>query len=389
MAAGETKMDIDSMSLERFCMAPRTLQEIIDEFSGMKAVMDELDAFQEHVRKMKDICYHSLHDSYRRGYVDLKNRMDNAQFTENAKQQNKINMLMRQFLGKASELLNRHVNEDVVTAFKAHFEISDDEQKHIFRNGKAKPEILLNYIGDGSRQKHRWAFLRFHQREEGPFAKGEIKDLKKEIQNKQANTTIKVAIPYNSACVLEAYKADQMLKQRREALRDDYQMRANYIIQRVLQNVKNGVLEVCNEHQDNRSQGAQARFMFATRRITRPIRQTTDLKNIPRGTMIGMQQKLQLIDQETNFFYDEDNNPIVINQALRTGTTHLTMHGIPIQANLCALVPYLTPTRLPDYRNQPYKQTEHVPRDLVYEPPIALPPKKRARLYEVTRRLTQ
>lgn len=380
MAASETKMEVDSMSLERFCMAPRTLQEIIDEFSGMKAVMDELDAFQEHVRKMKDICYHSLHDSYRRGYKDLKNRMDNAQFTENAKQQNKINMLMRQFLGKASELLNRHVNKDVVTAFKEHFRTSDNVQQRIFRHGKAKPEILLRDIGFGNQQKQMWAFLRFHQREEGPFAKDEVKNLKDEIQKKQANTSVPVAIPHNSACVLEAYKADQTLKQRREALRDDYQTRADDIIQDVLKNVENGVLEVCNEYQDNRSQGPQARFMFATRRIRRPIRQTTDVNDIPRGTMVGRQQKLQLIDQETNVYYNEENNPIVINQALRDGTTELTMHGIPIRAKLCALVPYLTPTRLPNYRNQPYKASGHVYRDLVDEPPIPLPPKKRARI---------
>lgn len=389
MAASETKMDVDSMSLERFCMAPRTLQEIIDEFSGMKAVMDELDAFQEHVRKMKDICYHSLHDSYRRGYEDLKNRMDNAQFTENAKQQNKINMLKRQFLGKASELLNRHVNKDVVTAFKARFGIPDNVQQRIFRNGKAKPEILLDNKRAGRLQKQMWAFLRFHQREEGPFAKDEVKNLKKEIKKKQANTTIKVAIHHNSACVLEAYKADQTLKQRREALQYDYQMRANVIIKSVLQNVKNGVLEVCNEYQNNRSQGPQARFMFATRRIRHPIRQTTDVNDIPRGTMVGRQQKLQLIDQETNDYYNEDNRPIVINQALRAGKTELTMHGIPIQANLLALVPYLTPTRLPNYRNQPYKASGHVYRDLVDEPPIPPPQNKRARIDEVTGRLTE
>ena len=376
MAAGETKMHVDSMSLERFCMAPRTLQEIIDEFSGMKAVMDELDAFQEHVRKMKDICYHSLHDSYRRGYEDLKNRMDNAKFTDNAKQQNKINMLKRQFLGKASELLNRHVNKDVVTAFKKRFKTDI-----IFDNrGKANPEILLDDKRAGRLQKQMWAFLRFHQREDFPLTKDEVKNLKDEIEKRQASTTTKVAIHHNSACVLEAYKADQMLKQRREALRDEYQTRADVIIKSVLENVKNGVLEVCNEYQGNRSQGPQARFMFATRRIRRPIRQTTDVNDIPRGTMVGRQQKLQLIDQETNVYYNEENNPIVINQALRDGTTELTMHGIPIRAKLCALVPYLTPTRLPNYRNQPYKASGHVYRDLVDEPPIPLPPKKRARI---------
>ena len=129
--------------------------------------------------------------------------------------------------------------------------------------------------------------------------------------------------------------------------------------------------------------------MFATRRIRRPIYQTTNVNDIPRGTMVVRQQRLQLIDQETNVYYNEENNPIEINQALRDGTTELTMHGIPIKAKLSALVPYLTPTRLPNYRNQPYKASGHVLRDLVYKPPNPLPPNKRARIDAVTCRLTQ
>ena len=149
-------------------MAPRTLQEIIDTFSGMKSAMDELDAFQRHVRKMKDICYHSLHQTYYNAYVDLKNRRSNANFTGNAKRRKKIDLLMNQLLSKASELLSRHLDRDVVDEFKKKYSdmfIQRPELKNkmfSIKNGKpvVDPEFLLR---DGM-FKEQWVFLRFYKK---------------------------------------------------------------------------------------------------------------------------------------------------------------------------------------------------------------------------------
>ena len=157
-------------------------------------------------------------------------------------------------------------------------------------------------------------------------------------------------IPHDSACVLEAYHAEQKLLQRRESLTSDYKEHAKQIIPIVLEYVKRGILEVCNEYQTSTP---ESRFLFATRRVTQPIRQFTSVEEIPRGTMVGLQGELQLRDQETNKRFDiNTNREIVINQTLRNGQTTLTMHGIGVELDLRELVPYLTPTRdMPVYKN--------------------------------------
>ena len=368
MAAGEAKMSIDSMSLEHFCMAPRTLQEIIDKFSGMKSAMDELDAFQRHVRKMKDICYHSLHQTYYNAFVDLKNRRSNANFTGNAKRRKKIDLLMNQLLSKASELLSRHLDSNVVTTFKNIFSDMFNQRPELKnkmfskKNGKpvVDPELLLS---DGM-FKEQWVFLRFYKK--GTNApQGEAKTkLKKLLVSYQAQSSKRFTIPHNSACVLEAYHAEQKLLQRREYLTSDYKKRAKQIIPTVLDYVRRGILEVCNEYQTSTP---ESRFLFATRRVTQPIRQTTNNKEIPRGTMVGTQGQLQLRDQETNVRFDiNTNREIVINQTLRNGQTTLTMHGIGVELNLCELVPYLTPTRpMPVYKNNKHYMDNQTFTDLL------------------------
>lgn len=346
MAAGEAKMSIDSMSLEHFCMAPRTLQEIIDTFSGMKAVMDELDTFQQHVRKMKDICYHSLHQTYYNAYIDLRNRRSNANFMGNAKRRKKIDLLMNQLLSKASELLSRHVDRDVVNEFLKKYK--DMVNLFSFKNGKpvVNPELLLK----NGNFKTEWVFLRFYKKGDNAPQGDARKELQKLLRGYQAQSSVGFTIPPDSACVLEAYHAEQKLLQRREYLTNDYKEHAKRIIPIVLEYVRRGILEVCNEYQTSTP---ESRFLFATRRVTQPIRQTTKDEEIPRGTMVGLQGQLKLRDQETNKRFDiSTNREIVINQTLRNGLTTLTMHGIGVELDLRELVPYLTPTRpMPIYRH--------------------------------------
>ena len=373
MAASETKMDVDSMSLERFCMAPRTLQEIIDEFSGMKAVMDELDAFQEHVRKMKDICYHSLHQTYYKAYDDLLKRMQNAHHMENMKRMEKLKLLMDQLLSKASELLNRHVDREVIQAYQQKFnEDFQQDRKHaqkifMMKDGKTLVNPVHFIKGYHPTFKIRWAFFRYHKKGTNAPEGAAKNELQKIIKNYQGD--FKVDIPHDSACVLEAYHADQKLQQRRDQLAEQYKERAKQILPRVLDYVGKGVLEVCNEYQTNTP---ESRFLFATRRVIQPIRKTTSVEQIPRGTIIGRQGQLKLKDQETNDRTDMDNSEqqIVINKTLRDGKTILTMHGIKIELNLSELVPYLTPTRpMPIYPDKkPYKRG-HVFTDLLAPKP--------------------
>lgn len=363
MAAGATKMDVDSESLERFCMAPRTLREIIDEFSGMKAVMDELDAFQEHVRKMKDICYHSLHQTYYKAYDDLVKRMENAHHMENTKRIVKLKLLMDQLVSKASELLNRHVDSNVIQAYEQKF---GRQKIFMIKDGKWLVNPVHFIKGHHPTYKVRWAFLRYHKRGTNAPEGDAKKELQKLIRNYQGE--YKVVIPYDSACVLEAYHADQKLQRRREYLTSAYNERAKQILPSVLDYVRKGILEVCNEYQTNTP---ESRFIFATRRVTQPIRQFTSVEQIPRGTMVGTQGQLQLKDQETNHRYDIDTKQqIVINKTLRDGKTILTMHGIRVELNLSELVPYLTPTRpMPIYSDKkPYKRG-HVFTDLLAPKP--------------------
>ena len=328
----------------------------------MKAVMAEVDAFQLHVNNMKNICYRSLHQTYYEAYTKLKNRMSNAHYMDNAKRINKINLLMKQFLSKASELLNRHVDNGVIQSFKDEYPLVnfDKISKNVLGRTIFKPESLLNKSDIAT--KTMWAFIRFHKRIDYTFTDNESKQtLKKELKAKQANSH-KFSIYTNSAYVLEAYEAECKLEQRRRDLKDAYTRCAHEIVPQVIDFVGNGVLEVCNEFQSN---VPDARFLFATRRVTYPIREIpTDRSNplqvIPRGTMVGTVGKLQIIDQQTNVFYDiMTEQQKTVNLALRNGTTRHKMHGIEIRLNLSQLLTYLVPTHpMPYYKTGPYKEED-------------------------------
>jgi len=90
-----------------YCSTPRTIVQIVDEFSGMRDAMEELERMDQHVTRLKNICYFSLHETYRRGYTKLVIRRDNANFNDNQQHiAERINPLAKRFLLKAEEILN-------------------------------------------------------------------------------------------------------------------------------------------------------------------------------------------------------------------------------------------------------------------------------------------
>lgn len=104
--------------MEEYCSSPRTIVQIVDEFSGMRDVMEELERMDQYVRDLKNICYFSLHETYRKGYKELLIRRDNANFNDNQRHvAERINPLAKRFLLKADEILNHFgVNYDEVYA---------------------------------------------------------------------------------------------------------------------------------------------------------------------------------------------------------------------------------------------------------------------------------
>lgn len=93
--------------MEVYCSTPRTIVQIVDEFSGMRAVMEELERMDQYVTRLKNICYFSLHETYHRGYAKLVIRRDNANFNDNQQHiAERINPLAKRFLLKAEEILN-------------------------------------------------------------------------------------------------------------------------------------------------------------------------------------------------------------------------------------------------------------------------------------------
>ena len=102
-------MDVDhseeKSTLEEFCHTPRKLVEIVDRFSGMKDLMDDLDEKDAHLRSLEIVCIKSLHNKFHRGWEIFNSR---AKTTSVNHTNTKVAPLIQKFHEKADILLNKH-----------------------------------------------------------------------------------------------------------------------------------------------------------------------------------------------------------------------------------------------------------------------------------------